>query len=327
VLGAALPEEYDGAGLGFLELHHVLAELGAMAAQVPLWESVVLGGLTIARHGTDAQREALLPGVAAGSTLLTAALQEPGVADPSVPRTRAVREDGRWRVTGVKTQVTGAATAHRVLVPATIEGACTVLLSVDPRAAGVTLDPQATVALRPAARVILDGALVADADVVGGAGDDSAVPDLLRHATAALASQASGICVSALRIAAEHTTEREQFGQPIATFQAVRQRLADAYIDVEAMRLTSVRAAWLLAEGAEAAETAEAVAVAKYWAAEGVHRVLHTAQHVHGGMGIDLDYHLHRYYRMGKWTELTLGHATHHLLALGRTMASADLTA
>ena len=95
----------------------------------------------------------------------------------------------------------------------------------------------------------------------------------------------------------QYTTQREQFGKPIATFQAVGQRAADAYIDAEAVRLTAWQAVWRLAEGLPA--TSE-VAVAKYWADEGAQRVVHAAQHLHGGMGVDRDYPLHRYYLLGQ---------------------------
>ena len=118
---------------------------------------------------------------------------------------------------------------------------------------------------------------------------------------------------------AEYTKTREQFDRPIATFQAVGQRAADAYIDTEAIRLTAWQAIWRLSEGLPA--TAE-VAVAKFWAAEGGQRVVHAAQHLHGGMGVDRDYPLHRYFLWAKQLELTLGGATPQLLKLGAILAA-----
>ena len=137
--------------------------------------------------------------------------------------------------------------------------------------------------------------------------------------TAALCCTAIGICEEALRLTAEYTKTREQFDRPIATFQAVGQRAADAYIDTEAVRLTAWQAAWRLSEGLPATEQ---VAIAKFWCAEGGQRVVHAAQHLHGGMGVDRDYPLHRYFLWAKELELTLGGATASLLGLGALLAA-----
>ncbi len=142
---------------------------------------------------------------------------------------------------------------------------------------------------------------------------------IVERAQAGLCAIAVGVCEEALRLTAEYTKTREQFDRPIATFQAVGQRAADAYIDTEAIRLTAWQAAWRIAEGLPA--SAE-VAIAKYWAAEGGQRVVHAAQHLHGGMGVDRDYPLHRYFLWAKHLELTLGGATPNLLKLGAMLAA-----
>ncbi|WP_181311756.1 acyl-CoA dehydrogenase family protein [Nocardioides campestrisoli] len=319
VVGAVVPEELGGAGLGYLDLHHVLLALGASVAQVPLWEDVVLGALPLVRHGSPEQQQRLLPDLAAGRSHLTAAMLEPGSTDPLRPETTARATDDGWEVNGTKTQVTLASEATRVLVAARLaEGPGTVLLLVDPTASGVTLEAQETVAGRPASRMTLESVAVGHADVLGPVGSDSPLEDVVLHASAGLAAIAAGVASRALRLAAAYTSGREQFGQPLATFQAVRQRLADAYIDVEAMRLTSLQAAWRLDADLDAED---AVQVAKFWAGDGGHRVVHTAQHVHGGMGIDLDYELHRCYRMAKWVEFTLGAGNQQLRHIGRRLA------
>ena len=115
---------------------------------------------------------------------------------------------------------------------------------------------------------------------------------------------------------AEYTKTREQFGKPIATFQAVGQRAADAYVDAEAIRLTAWQAAWRIAEGLPADKE---IAVAKFWAADGGQRVVHAAVHLHGGVGVDREYPLHRFFLNTKHIELTLGGATDQLLRLGAT--------
>jgi alkylation response protein AidB-like acyl-CoA dehydrogenase len=157
---------------------------------------------------------------------------------------------------------------------------------------------------------------VSAADVTEAAED--LVRDLRLHATSALCSVAAGVCQAALDMTAKHTASREQFGKPIASFQAVGQRAADAYIDTEMVRLTALQAAWRLSEGWPAAEE---VAVAKFWAGDGGMRALHACQHLHGGLGVDLDYPLHRFFLWGKQIEHELGTPTRQLIALGAQLA------
>jgi len=142
---------------------------------------------------------------------------------------------------------------------------------------------------------------------------------LVLRSTSALALVEAGAAASSIALVAEYTKTREQFGKPIATFQAVGQRAADAYVDAEAIRLTAWQAAWRISEGLPADKE---VAVAKFWAADGGQRVVHAAVHLHGGVGVDRDYPLHRYFLMTKHIELTLGGATDQLLRLGAALAA-----
>jgi alkylation response protein AidB-like acyl-CoA dehydrogenase len=129
----------------------------------------------------------------------------------------------------------------------------------------------------------------------------------------------AGAVTSAVRLGAEYTSEREQFDKKIATFQAVGQRMADAYVDAEAIRLTAIQAAWRISEGLDAVNQ---TAIAKFWAAEGGQRVVHASTHVHGGVGVDRDYPLHRFFLLTRQIELTLGGATANVLAIGANMAA-----
>lgn len=318
ILGIALPEEVGGGGMGFLELHYALEQVGATAAHVPLWETAAVGALAIDRHGSDEQRRRLLPDLASGAALLTAALAEPGPSEPRRPATTARRVDGGWRLDGAKTQVSLARLADGILVSASTDDGATGLFLLDPAAGGVRLVDQETVSGRPHALLELEQAHVGDGDVIGEVDGGAVLHDVLLHAEAGLASMQSGVCAAALRMSAEYTSEREQFGRPVASFQAVGQRVADAYIDTEAVRLAALQAAWRLAEGLDAEE---AVAIAKWWAAEAGHRVLHAAHHVHGGVGIDYEYPLHRYFMLGKQIEFALGHGTQQLQRIGRALA------
>jgi alkylation response protein AidB-like acyl-CoA dehydrogenase len=136
--------------------------------------------------------------------------------------------------------------------------------------------------------------------------------------TAALSSLQAGLCDGALRLTAAYTRERKQFGVAIGSFQAVGQREADAFIDTEVVRLTARQAQWRLAEGLPAEDE---VAIAKYWAADGGGRVAHAAHHLHGGIGMDLEYPLFRYFLATRQVEHTLGSPTRQLLRLGASLA------
>lgn len=321
LLGLCLPEAHGGGGYGFFELALLCEQVGRAVAPLPLLPTLVLGALPLAEFGTDEQRRSLLPGVAAGELILTAALSEGGDGlPPAVPETEATAEGDSWRITGAKQLVPAAHLAHRVLVPArTGEGSSTVFL-VDPSADGVILERNLGPNLEPLSTLRLDAVAVSASDVLGGVGQGS---DLVAwttdRAVAALCAVQAGVCEAALRTTASYVSERKQFDAPIATFQAVAQRAADAYIDTEAVRLTAHQAAWRLAEGHTAAEE---LAIAKFWAAEGAHRVVHAAQHLHGGIGVDADYPVHRTFRWAKHVELSLGGGTAHLRKLGALLAA-----
>jgi alkylation response protein AidB-like acyl-CoA dehydrogenase len=157
-------------------------------------------------------------------------------------------------------------------------------------------------------------------DVLVQPGDPGSWQLLIDQALVGLCALQTGVAEQAPRITAEYTSGREQFGRPLGTFQAVQQRVADAYVDVEAMRWTMWHAAWKLDEGKQATEEA---AEAKYFAAEGGHKVLAAAQHLHGGIGVDMSYPLHRYTFLSKQIELTLGGASEQINRLGARLATA----
>jgi alkylation response protein AidB-like acyl-CoA dehydrogenase len=321
LLGTAVPEEHGGSGHGFLELCALLQEAGAAVAPLPLWASLVLGALPVAELGTAEQRARLLPRVATGECVLTGALAEPDGGDPMRVATAARAQGSAWLLRGTKTCVPAASVAERVLVPAATGEGTLGLFLVDPRAPGVTLERQTTTAGEPQHRITLDAVSVPATDVLGDPTRGAqALEWVVARATVALCAMELGVAERALRMTASYATTRSQFDRPIATFQAVSQRLADAYIDVEAIRVTTWQAAWRLAQGLPGGD---AVAIAKYFAAEAGHRVVFAAQHVHGGMGFDVEYPLYRYYLASKQIELTLGSASEQVASLGRAIARA----
>ncbi len=311
LLGTGLGEDVGGNGGGFFELGVLLAEVGAAVAPVPAYATLALGADPIARHGSAEQRHRFLPDVVAGKRILSAGLQEPGRSDPTHPATTARRDGPDWRLDGVKELVPAAQLADTVLIPAGTDDGAVGLFLLPTDAHGVEVRPVATTNDEPHADVFLDGAVVSDADRL-----DCPIAALHTRALVALCAIQLGVADRALRMAADYTSGREQFGRPIGSFQAVQQRMADAFIDVEAIRWTTWHAAWLVAHGRPADRAAR---IAKFWAADAGARVAGTTQHVHGGIGIDVTYPLHRYFLWTKHNELTLGPASLQLACLGST--------
>jgi alkylation response protein AidB-like acyl-CoA dehydrogenase len=317
LLGIALPESVGGLGYGFLEVCLLLQEQGRAVAPLPLLHTLVSAALPVAEFGTDAQREDLRK-IVNGDMVSTAALNELGT-EPDDPQTVAERDGDGWKITGEKVCVPFAHVAAGILVPAKV-GADIGMFNVAPDAPGVTLERQQAMNHEPQFVMKLDGARVDDVNRVGEIAQGREILRwVLERTITGLCAISAGACQEALRITAEYTTTRKQFDRAIGTFQAVGQRMADSYIDTEAVTLTMLQAATHLAEGQEAATE---VATAKYWAAEGGSRVVHAGLHVHGGISIDLDYPIHRYFLWVKQNEFTLGAATPSLRELGRLIAA-----
>jgi acyl-CoA dehydrogenase len=321
LLSIAMGEDVGGAGLDFVALCQVVEAAGLAAAYLPTIETLVSAADSIERFGTTEQRQAWLPRIGAGELIATAATAEfvgGMVAEGiSAPKTIATPSGEGFSLSGVKACVPSGLRAELFLIPATLSTGGVATFLVD--AASVTLERQDGPFL-PEAVVTLDGVQVAADRLLGGSQADgrALLDSLALRTTAALCTLEAGAVTTAVQLGATYTSEREQFGKKIATFQAVGQRMADAYVDAEAIRLTALQAIWRIAEGREATDQ---VAIAKFWAAEGGQRVVHATTHVHGGVGVDRDYPLHRYFLLTRQVELTLGGATQSLLALGASAA------
>ena len=320
LLGIALPEDVGGSGYGIVELCLLLEQQGRRVAPVPLLPTVAMGALPIAELGTPEQRARWLPGVVEGETVLTAALTEVG-SGTLAPGVTAARDGAGWRLDGTAVSVPAAHLAARVLVPAALPDGGKGVFLVDPAGAGVARRAARTTDRGIAAHLTFSGTPVPPEDVLGSTdGDRDAVGWILDRAVVSRCASQVGVAEEALRMAAEYTSGRHQFGRPLATFQGAALKAADAYIDTEAMRATMWQAAWRLSQGMDASD---AVAVAKWWAADAGHRVVHTTQHLHGGLGADVDYPIHRYFLWGKQIEVMLGGASQQLARLGRDIAAA----
>ncbi len=316
LLGVAVPEAQGGMGQGLLELLVLLEEIGRAVAPVPALPALVLAGLPIARFGSEAQREAWLRPLAAGEAILTGSVAPPGPAGEPRCTTRARAEGSGFVLEGTEHLVPAAGSAVRSVLPASLPDGGFALFLVDPRAPGARATAQRTSTREPLFDLELDGVRVgAEARLEGGA---AALRWLHDAALVALCATQVGVAERALEITARHVAERQQFGVPIGSFQAVQHRAADCWIDLQAMRWTCWRAAARLAEGLDVSRE---TAVAKFWAAEGGSRIASAAQHLHGGLGADVDYPIHRYFLWSRALELALGGATPQLARLGRELA------
>lgn len=306
---AELWKELCAAGLtaaveetGLLGLVLLLEEQGRTTAQVPFAASCVYGLLSVARHGTDEQRERLLPALRDGTAVATGAF----------PARGGIRADGTGtadaaRLSGSVPYVPWLRDADLVLVPDR-EHRLWIVRTGDP---GVLTEPVETTAPWSAARLVLDGAR---GERLGGAGAYEAV---LAAARTAFAGLQAGVCAGSLARAVAHVNTREQFGRPLSTKQGVLLRAADAHMDTEAIRVTAYEAAWRYDTGLPYGPQA---LTAAWWASEAGKRVVHAGQHLHGGTGADLDHPVHRHFLWGRQLDAYLGCGGEVLQELGDSL-------
>ena len=312
LLSLSLAEQWGGAGLGLVDACPVIVECGRALAPAPVATHIAAAQL-VAELGSDEQQHLWLFGAATGERRFSAAVAEDLAFAPALPQVRAVRRGESWALTGTKTLVRAAAHSDAILVTANTDDGVGVFL-VEALADGMEIADQHTSDRDRAGLVTFADTT---AELVGSL-DGSTVTRLHDLLAVTSCAELLGITEGALALTASYATTREQFGRPIGTFQGVRHRLADGHIDVLGQRLTLWQAVWRVAEGLP--DTTE-VAPALLWAADAAHRVAHTAVHVHGGVGIDLDGEAHRYFTAAKRWEFTFAGATAQALTIGRALA------
>jgi 3-oxo-4-pregnene-20-carboxyl-CoA dehydrogenase alpha subunit len=300
----------DASALGVLDLAVLLTETGRRAPSTQALATLMTGALPIARWGSDQLKQDLLPGVASGELLLTAALREPSHPQPDPPATTITN----GTLTGTKLGVPHADQASLILVPArlappmimaslsqieSVTGHDHGVALVSPHAAGVELTRTPSASGAPEYTLRMDGA-----PIHGMLGGPDCVRDLYQLAIAGACALADGAVAGALALTRDHVATREQFGRPLAAFQAVSQQIAEVYIASRTMHLATVAACWRLDAGPEmgpemSPEMSRAagadLAVAGYWCAEQAPRSVRTCHHLHGGLGMDATYPLHRF--------------------------------
>lgn len=317
ILGLALPEEHGGSGLGMLGLVAVLEQQGRRVAPVPFAAAVAMAALPLVSWGTPTQRDRWLPGFLEGKHLVVGAIDAGVDGDNAV---RGERDGDGWRISGTLTAVPGAAQAAALLVPVmTDDGVLAVLLPADRD--GVQRESVSMTNHAAAAAVTLTAVHIGTDEVLTGGG--AAIVQARMLGRIALAAIQSGVCEEAIAITAAYTSERIQFNRPLSANQAVSARAADAHLDAERIKLTTRRAAWLVDRNDDGAEAASLVA--SWWAAHGGLRVVHATQHLHGGMGADVDYPIHRYFLWGRQNAYSLGSAPVLMAELGSMLETVPM--
>lgn len=304
VLAALLPESAGGAGVGMVGVGAVLEVVGAHAAPVPIYPSIAVSAQVIAEFGTPDQ-QALLERIGTGELIVSAAIADLG----------GVVATNDHVLNGSASFVPTGLDAHHVLV-ATPTG----VYLVDVAASGVEVVEMKTTSGYSEAQLVFNKVQLTETDLLGAVADTEQVVSMQRLADVAICALTTGICDGSLELLGTYANERQQFNRVIASFQAVSQRAGDSYIDTEAVRLTARSAAFHLDTDGSNADGQ--IAIARWWAAEAGHRVVHASTHIHGGVGVDRDYPLHRHFLMSRQLELTLGNAEQQLEKLGEILTT-----
>jgi 3-oxo-4-pregnene-20-carboxyl-CoA dehydrogenase alpha subunit len=309
VTALAVPERLGGDGVGLAEVATVLTEVGRHGAITPALATLGLGVVPLLDLASDEQQDRLLAGVAKGG-VLTAALNEPGAALPDRPATTFAG----GRLSGTKVGVGYAEQADWMLV--TADNAVVV---VSPRTDGLQLVRTPTSNGSAEYTVTFSDVAVPDSDVLA----DGTARRVNRLALAAIGAYANGLVAGALRLTADYVATRKQFGKPLSTFQTVAAQLAEVYIASRTIDLAAKSVIWQLSqEGRPAADPEDDLDVLGYWVASQAPPVMQICHHLHGGMGMDITYPMHRYYSTIKDLTRLLGGPSHRLDLVGAQCSS-----
>jgi alkylation response protein AidB-like acyl-CoA dehydrogenase len=303
LIGITIPEAYGGAGLSALEAAILYEELGRSLAPSPHFPSAVISAGALLAAGSEAQKRAWLPKIASGEAILVPAWLEPhGGFGPEGVRLAARRDGDGWRLTGSKRHVPFASSAARLVVLArTPDGVD--LFVVDPKAPGVTLTQQRSLASDTQYQLDFADVRVAEADRIGAAGSGWATWDVAMHdGIILLAALAMGGAERALEITVQYAKDRVQFDKPLGAFQAISHYLADAATAIDGGRTLVWEAAWARANGRPVERLAP---MAKLFACQTWREVTAMCQQVWGGVGFTIEYDIQLYFRRAKQLQIT----------------------
>ncbi len=319
-LGLALPEAHGGSDLGMVETALLLEELGRASYPGPYLPTMLVA-MAIDQAGTDAQKSRWLPAVCAGGARASVALLDGELSwAPDALAARAEESGNGWKLSGTKPFVAWAHVADVILVPARAPEGITLFL-VDPAAAGFKQTPVTGMDL--ATRWVnlgLDGVSVGADAVLGAPGKGQPLLEaLLRMGAVGAAAEMLGAARRCLDMAVDYAKVREQFGQPIGSFQAIRHKCAEMLLEVENSHAAVYYAAWALDAKADDADLA--ASVAKAYVGDSARKVCGEAIQVHGGIGFTWEYDLHLYFKRAKALEVQYGDADYHRELITRRVA------
>ena len=317
-----VPEALGGSGFGLIESVLVLLEVGRNCAPAPILETLILGAMPVAAFGSQEQRKRWLAPIVDSGAILTAALGEAGNTNPARPRLRATRSGAGWRLDGEKICVPAAARASCILVPAAIGEEQVGVFLVAPDSPGLEIQEQRAINWQRQGLLEFSGVEIAADALLGDENSGAAIVEwILARARLGIAAMMLGVGEEALKRTAAYLTERKQFGRQIGSFQATQMRCADAYVDLEGMRATLWQAVFRVDAGLRAGTE---VGAAKWWASRAGDRIVHSAQHLHAGIGSDVDYPIHRYFLWAQQLSNLLGGPTQQLAEIGVMLVSDD---
>jgi len=297
----------------------MLEEQGRRISPIPLYSSLVLGVLPVSEFGTVEQKHKYLAPLVAGELKLTAAIAEIGMSDAIAGLVTAVKTGDKWTLSGTLACVPDSGVANAIIVPASCDGEHTIFI-VETDTAGVGVELQCSSLGGNEGTLNLDSVELGADSVLGEVDRGADVLAWLElRAEIAICALQVGVTEEALKRTAEFTCERKQFGAPIGSFQAVAMQAADAFIDVEAIRSTYWLALYRLTNDLDA--RAE-VRCAKWWAVDAGHRIVYRTQHLHGGIGSDLEFPIHRFFLWAKHLGMMLGGRSVQIAKLGKLLAS-----
>ena len=322
LLGTTLPLDCGGSAMGMTELCLILEQQGKGVAPIPILESLVEAAMPIARFASEELKQQLLPGVISGDTILTAVRPYRGLRNQA-PLTAIAQGDG-WELSGQSNLVGYASLAQGFLVTALLQDGGHWVGYVDAQSDGVKVTQQRATNGEASGHVSFDNVSVSAGHLIATHTEAETLLEWQRQRTfAAMAALQIGVLQEGLRRAAEYTTDRTQFGRPLAAFQAVSQQAADAYMAIEALRGVYWRLLDIIDNGgADDLETNLTAHSLKYWICESGHIAGHIFLHLHGGIGQDLDYPVHRFFSWAKKQEAYLGGADQHAAQLGKLIQS-----
>jgi alkylation response protein AidB-like acyl-CoA dehydrogenase len=316
-MGMIIPEEYGGAGAGFIDLIVLLEEMGRACLPGPFFSTVVLGGLTVLEAGSEEQKQEILPKLAEGELLLTLALTEATATYAAEGiQTKATQTGEGFLIQGTKLFVPDAHVSDYLICAARtketeISEEGITLFLVDPKSPGVSCTLLETIAGDKQCEVVFDNVRVPSRNVLGALNEGWPILDkVLEKAVVAQCAEMVGGARQVLEMTVEYATERMAFGHPIGSFQAIQHYCADMLVDVDGCSLLTYSAAWRLGEGLPAAQE---VAMAKSLTNEKFKRIAALGIQIHGAIGFTEEHDLPLYFKRAKAWEISLGDTGFHL--------------